>query len=210
MNTKLTIKLDEDIITRAKTYAKHRKTSLSRMIESYLDSVTKPNSGKIKITPLVKSLSGVIALPDAYDYKKEYADYLTRKYSWEDYFLIRTSFLTCWQRGCLSLADKKKLTLSISSLCLADIHYILSGKNPEMEVRKILMKFKVLVNVLSLDDKITDLALNSDFRDFEDAIQYYTALENEQEMIITRNHPDFKESKLPVMTAGEFIKAISI
>ena len=107
-----------------------------------------------------------------------------------------------------SLADKKKLILSISSLCLADTHYILSKQNPEMEVRKILRKFKVLVNVLPLDDKITDLALNSEFRDFEDAIQYYTAIENEQELIITRNYSDFKDSKIPVMTAGEFIKSI--
>jgi predicted nucleic acid-binding protein len=107
-----------------------------------------------------------------------------------------------------SLADKKKLTLSISSLCLADIHYILSKQNPWMQVRKILRNFKVLVNVLSLDDKITDLALNSEFRDFEDAIQYYTAIENEQELIITRNQADFKDSKLPIMTAGEFLKSI--
>jgi predicted nucleic acid-binding protein len=107
-----------------------------------------------------------------------------------------------------SLADKKKLKLSISSLCLADAHYILSRQNPEIEVRKVLRKFKVLVNVLPLDDKITDLALNSDFKDFEDAIHYFTAIENDQDMIITRNQHDFKESKIPVMTAGEFIKSI--
>jgi len=107
-----------------------------------------------------------------------------------------------------SLADKGKVRLSISALCLADIHYILSKQIPESEVRRILRKFKVLVNVLPMDDKITDLALNSEFRDFEDAIQYYTAIENDQDLIITRNQPDFKESKIPVMTAGEFIKSI--
>jgi predicted nucleic acid-binding protein len=107
-----------------------------------------------------------------------------------------------------SLADKKKLKLSISSLCLADSHYILSRQKPEMEVRNILRKFKVLVIVLPLDDKITDLALNSEFRDFEDAIQYYTAIENDQDLIITRNQQDFKASKIPVMTAGEFLKSI--
>jgi predicted nucleic acid-binding protein len=107
-----------------------------------------------------------------------------------------------------SLADKKKIRLSISALCLADVNYILSRQYPEMEVRKILRKFKVLVNVLSLDDKISDLALNSEFRDFEDAIQYFTAIENDQDLIITRNQRDFKESKIPVMSAGEFIKSI--
>jgi len=107
-----------------------------------------------------------------------------------------------------SLADKEKIKLSISSLCIADAHYILSRQNSQIEVRSILRKFKVLVTVLPLDNKIIDLALNSDFRDFEDAIQYYTAIENDQDLIITRNHQDFKESKLPVMSAGEFIKTI--
>jgi len=106
-----------------------------------------------------------------------------------------------------SLADKKEIKLSISSLCLADTHYIISRQNSEPEVRKILRKFKVLVNVLPLDDKIADLALNSEFRDFEDAIQYYTAIENDQDIIITRNQQDFKDSKIPIMTAGEFIKS---
>ena len=107
-----------------------------------------------------------------------------------------------------SLADKKEIKLSISSLCLADTHYILSKQNHDLEVRKILRKFKVLVNVLPLDDKIEDLALNSEFRDFEDAIQYYTAIENDQDILITRNQQDFRDSKIPVMTAGEFIKSI--
>ncbi len=107
-----------------------------------------------------------------------------------------------------SLADRKEIKLSVSALCLADINYILSKQNLEMDVRGILRKFKVLVDVLPFDDKIIDLALNSEFRDFEDAIQYFTAIENEQDLIITRNQPDFKESKIPVMNAGEFIKTI--
>jgi len=81
MNTKLTIKLDNDVITRAKKYARHRRTSLSRLIESFLDSVTKNETDDIEITPLVKSLSGVIKLPEDFDYKKERTDYLIKKYS---------------------------------------------------------------------------------------------------------------------------------
>jgi predicted nucleic acid-binding protein len=47
--------------------------------------------------------------------------------------------------------------------------------------------------------------LSSDFNDFEDAIQYYTALENNINTIITRNKKDFKTSKLPVLTAKEYL-----
>jgi macrodomain Ter protein organizer (MatP/YcbG family) len=81
MDIKLTIKLDSDVISRAKRYARHRRTSLSRMIESFLDSVTQNETDDIEITPLVKSLSGVIKLPEDFDYKKERTDYLIKKYS---------------------------------------------------------------------------------------------------------------------------------
>ena len=56
--------------------------------------------------------------------------------------------------------------------------------------------------------KLIDLALNSEFRNFEDAIRYLTEIENDQDLIVTRNQADFKESKIPVMTDGEFIKSI--
>jgi len=81
MDTKLTIKLDSDVISRAKRYAQYRKTSLSRLIESYLDTITKKESDDIEITPLVKSLSGIIILPEDYDYKKDRTEYLIKKYS---------------------------------------------------------------------------------------------------------------------------------
>ena len=69
----------------------------------------------------------------------------------------------------LSLADRKTISLSLSSLSLANTHYILTKYTTEPEARKIIRNFKVLVQVLSFDDKIADLALNSDFKDFEDA-----------------------------------------
>ena len=82
METKLTLRLNDSVIERAKIYAKSQRISLSKMIESYLDSLTreKDTDNKISITPLVESLSGVINLPSDFDYKNEYADYLTEKY----------------------------------------------------------------------------------------------------------------------------------
>jgi len=81
MNAKLTLKLDGTVIARAKKYAKKRNTSLSKMIEAYLDSITQPGDSGIETTPLVEGLSGVIDLPDNYDYGKEYSDYLDQKYT---------------------------------------------------------------------------------------------------------------------------------
>jgi len=80
MDTKLTLKLNKSVIQKAKAYASEHKTSLSRMIENYLDSITSDNPRKSEITPLVKSLSGIIHLDKDFDYKKEYSDHLSNKY----------------------------------------------------------------------------------------------------------------------------------
>jgi len=75
----------------------------------------------------------------------------------------------------------------------------------------ILRKFKLLVDVLSLDDKIINLALNdTDFKDFEDGLQYFSAIENDQDIIITRNLKNYKNSKIPAMTAEQFLKSYKI
>lgn len=105
-----------------------------------------------------------------------------------------------------SLADKQKIVLSISALSFANTNYILSRLKSIQETREILRRFRILTKVLPLNDKIIDLALNdSKFKDFEDGLQYYTAIENEQDVIITRDLRDFKESKISVMTADEFL-----
>lgn len=105
-----------------------------------------------------------------------------------------------------SLADKKEIDLKISSLTFANVNYILSKLKTAKKAKEILRKFKVLVEILNLDDKIIELALSDDnFSVFEDGLQYYSAIENQVDVIITRNKKDFKNSKIPVLTAKEFL-----
>ena len=104
-----------------------------------------------------------------------------------------------------TLSDYNKVKLFVSSLTIANTHFLLSREKTGAEARKILIKFKILAKVLPLTDKILELALVSDFKDFEDAIQYHTALENDLEIIISRNKKDFKNSILPVLTAKEYL-----
>ena len=105
-----------------------------------------------------------------------------------------------------SLADKGKVTLIISSLTFANTNYILSKLKSAEKARGILRKFKVLVEIADLDDKIIELALSDDrFFDFEDGLQYYSAIENGAEVIITRNKKEFKYSQIPVLSAREYM-----
>ncbi len=80
MDTKLTLKINEDIIEKDKQYAKEKKTSLSDLIENYLQKLTNDKKSNKAITPLVKSLSGIINLPKNYNDKKDYTNNFINKY----------------------------------------------------------------------------------------------------------------------------------
>jgi len=80
MDTKLTLKLDNSIIEQAKIYAKKKNTSLSKLIESYLGLLVDPKDTQ-EVTPLVKSLSGVVDLPKNFDCQKDYKKHLLNKYT---------------------------------------------------------------------------------------------------------------------------------
>jgi len=108
-----------------------------------------------------------------------------------------------------SLADKKQVELSVSSLTIANTSYALLRQMDSNKAKSVLRKLRLILKVLPLDDKIIGLALNDEtFSDFEDGLQYFTAIEGEQELIITRNLKDFKNSKFPTMTAKQFIETI--
>lgn len=80
MDKKLTLSLNQGIIENAKIYAKSNNISLSKLIESYLATLTKKSEMKSEITPLVKSLSGVIELPEEFNEREAYSNYLLEKY----------------------------------------------------------------------------------------------------------------------------------
>jgi len=83
MDSKLTIKLDETVIERAKKYASIKKLSLSRLIENYLDSLTHEQNDEFEISPFVKSISTGKSIPadvDDKNFRKDIIDDFDKKY----------------------------------------------------------------------------------------------------------------------------------
>jgi hypothetical protein len=105
-----------------------------------------------------------------------------------------------------SLADKRELEICVSALSFSNIHYILCREMPVSRSRRYLAKLKILVTVLPVTEKTIESALFSEFKDFEDGIQYFTAVENDAKLILTRNLKDYKSAEIPVMTAEQFIR----
>ena len=108
-----------------------------------------------------------------------------------------------------TLGEKQKLTLVASPLSYATVNYFLSKFENSKTAREKLRKFKIISEICSLDEHTVEKGLNSSFKDFEDALQYFSATESDCELIITRNGKDFKKSLLPVMTTDEFLKSLN-
>ncbi|EPF47696.1 PIN domain-containing protein [Treponema vincentii] len=108
-----------------------------------------------------------------------------------------------------SLADMKKLTVYTTSLVVANVYYILRKAIGIEKSKEALRKLRLLVKIISVEEREVDLALNSSFSDFEDALQYYTAVKHGMETLLTRNIKDYKERDLIIQTPEQFIKGIT-
>jgi len=107
----------------------------------------------------------------------------------------------------LSLKGKSKIY--ISALSYNNIYYILRRQFSHIETIKMLTALNVWTIMLEASKDIVNKSLQSDFTDFEDAMQYYTALTNQNiECIVTRNTKDYKKSMLPVMTPREVLTCL--
>ena len=107
-----------------------------------------------------------------------------------------------------TLIDQNEVVAYTSPLIFANLHYLLKKESSNLLALKNLRKLKTLINILSIDEKVIEQSLNSEFNDFEDAIQYFTAVNNGITLIITRNKTDYKRSKIDVLTAEEFLKSL--
>ena len=106
-----------------------------------------------------------------------------------------------------TLAEMKKLELYTSPLILTNTFYILRKQLGNEVAKNSLRKLRILLNIIDSSESVVDKALNSDFSDFEDAIQYYTALDHGISVIVTRNLRDYKNASLIVQTPETFLVA---
>lgn len=110
----------------------------------------------------------------------------------------------------LTLADRKKIKIYTTTNTVSTTYYLLSKyENSKIAMEKI-RKFKLLCSMSVTNDEVVDKAVNSNFKDFEDAIQYYSAIATGCDLIITRNEKDFKNALIPVMNAESYLQTLKI
>jgi len=105
-----------------------------------------------------------------------------------------------------SCIDRQEIQGFVTPVILANLYYILRKLKSNAEALRILSDLKQLLTILPVTEQTVEGALRSDFRDFEDALQYHTAIAHGLNFLITRNKKDYKDPQLTVCTAGEFLQ----
>jgi predicted nucleic acid-binding protein len=109
----------------------------------------------------------------------------------------------------LSLCESGEIKGFITSVTISNVYYLLRQTATHEKVIEKLMQLVTIMEVLTTDRDVIIKALNSNFKDFDDALQNYSAELNGQiDLIVTRNIKDFKNSSLGVMTPGNYLKTI--
>jgi len=104
-----------------------------------------------------------------------------------------------------SLVETSEVKGFVSAISYNNVYYVLNNaKNAEV-ARKAMVIIRDLFTTVPLDEKIINMSIDSDFADFEDAIQYFSAVRCDADCIITRNKKDFKLSDVPVLSPEEFL-----
>ena len=107
-----------------------------------------------------------------------------------------------------TMAYYKQVQLIVSPMTFSTASFLLHRHGSE-GVRNLLSNFRQLSRVAASDERTVDDSLTSQFKDFEDAMQYYTALRAKADVIITRNKSDFEKSQIPCYEPLEFLDILS-
>lgn len=108
----------------------------------------------------------------------------------------------------ITLYEMGECELFTSSVSIVNCNYIL-GKN--IDRKQVIDNLKILrsfCSILTVSELEIDKSLNSNFKDFEDAVQYFTCIKNDCNFIITSDIKDFKNSEIPAITPAEFLASM--
>lgn len=107
----------------------------------------------------------------------------------------------------LSLVDEGRIFAYCSALSLGTVSYFMDKK--KIDSQEIIRQLNIFCGYCTptrVDATVVRQALDSAFTDFEDALQYFSAMTEKTDMIITRNGKDFKHATIPIYTPVQFLE----
>jgi predicted nucleic acid-binding protein len=124
-------------------------------------------------------------------------------------FLTNRQPFTLEAAQLFDMAVKGKIKIYISALSYGNIHYVVKKSFGNNMALSLLNELAEMTEIADVTKSIIRQSLKTDFKDYEDAIQYYCALSvADISLIVTRDTKDFKKSTLAILTPGEAVAAL--
>ena len=107
-------------------------------------------------------------------------------------------------------AERGKINSYVSAISFNNIHYLFRRNLGAVKAKQAVVTLRDTFNIVPLDGKIIDQAIDADWNDFEDAIQFFSAIRCDAECIVTRNQKDFKDSSIPAMSPKDLLALLKL
>ena len=121
-----------------------------------------------------------------------------------DWILNREPF-SLYASYLVTLAEENKIDAYLSPLVLANTHYIVKKATNNAIAEEFLQDCKRIFKMINMSGEMTLKAISNRYKDFEDDLHYYSAIENNMDYIITRNIDDFIKDKIKLMSAEMYL-----
>jgi predicted nucleic acid-binding protein len=105
----------------------------------------------------------------------------------------------------LAIIENKTVIGVVSSNIVTNLYYVLRKLSSSDKAKTFIQEILKYLTVISVDHHAVLEALESEFNDFEDAVQYFSALANNCDCIVTRNSEDYAKAKIPIYSPKEFV-----
>ena len=190
--TKLTLSARPEVVRRVKKLAKEQGTSVSAMFDRFARAVTSANETRPAVGPLTRSLSGILKnVPKNKSDRELLEEAFVDTNVLMDVLLEREPFLTSsiqvW-----TLCETGTIRGLISVISFNNVFYVVRKYRSKGEAQRSLGVLRDIFTPVALDGQIINQAIDSGFRDFEDAIQYHCALRGSAKFLVTRNVRDHR------------------
>jgi len=108
-----------------------------------------------------------------------------------------------------ALAERGEIQAYISAVSFSNIYYILRKAEGQLVARKALVGLRDLFTTAACDRQIIDQAIDAGFSDFEDAIQFFSAMRAGASHLVTRDPGHFPRGEIAIVTPAEFLLALA-
>jgi predicted nucleic acid-binding protein len=106
-----------------------------------------------------------------------------------------------------SLAERGEVRAVVSAISFNNVYYIVRRVEGRTQAQKAMRLIRDVFEAVPPDSQIINQAIDANMADFEDAVQFHSAIRAKATYLVTRNPGDFPKSALPILTPEEFLAA---